>query len=107
MAENQMSETAGQGFHAEDTVATEAESQHTANESIVVTDAEPEPESDEDIAVVDDLEIPGDLEDSQSLSPDDAAAALKLDLPKHEKTSLMKMLTNFWAERSASGWQAL
>lgn len=31
----------------------------------------------------------------------------KLDLPKHEKSSLMKMLTNFWAERSASGWQPL
>jgi 1-phosphatidylinositol-3-phosphate 5-kinase len=30
-----------------------------------------------------------------------------LDLPKHEKSSLMKMLTNFWAERSASGWTQL
>ncbi|ELR03550.1 1-phosphatidylinositol-3-phosphate 5-kinase [Pseudogymnoascus destructans] len=30
-----------------------------------------------------------------------------VDLPKHEKTSLMKMLTNFWAERSASGWTQL
>ncbi|KAI9706720.1 MAG: hypothetical protein M1836_003731 [Candelina mexicana] len=32
---------------------------------------------------------------------------LKLELPKHERTSLMKMLTNFWAERSASGWTPL
>ena len=31
----------------------------------------------------------------------------EVDLPKHEKTSLMKMLTNFWAERSASGWTQL
>lgn len=29
------------------------------------------------------------------------------ELPKHERTSLMKMLTNFWAERSSSGWTAL
>ena len=31
----------------------------------------------------------------------------EVDLPRHEKTSLMKMLTNFWAERSASGWTQL
>ncbi|KFY95728.1 hypothetical protein V498_03170 [Pseudogymnoascus sp. VKM F-4517 (FW-2822)] len=31
----------------------------------------------------------------------------EVDLPKHEKTSLMTMLTNFWAERSASGWTQL
>ncbi|KAK4980832.1 Mitochondrial distribution and morphology protein 12, partial [Elasticomyces elasticus] len=30
-----------------------------------------------------------------------------LSLPKHEKTSLMKMLTTFWSERSASGWHPL
>lgn len=29
------------------------------------------------------------------------------ELPKHQKTSLLKMLTNFWAERSSSGWQPL
>ncbi|KEF51052.1 1-phosphatidylinositol-3-phosphate 5-kinase [Exophiala aquamarina CBS 119918] len=29
------------------------------------------------------------------------------ELPKHERTSLMKMLTNFWAERSSSGWTTL
>jgi len=27
-----------------------------------------------------------------------------LELPKHQKKSLMNFLTNFWAERSASGW---
>ncbi|KAI9842668.1 MAG: 1-phosphatidylinositol-3-phosphate 5-kinase [Thelocarpon superellum] len=32
---------------------------------------------------------------------------LKLDLPKHERSSLMDMLSNFWAERSASGWAPL
>jgi len=29
------------------------------------------------------------------------------DLPKHERTTLLKMLTNFWSERSASGWASL
>lgn len=30
-----------------------------------------------------------------------------LALPKHEKSSLMKMLSSFWSERSASGWAPL
>jgi 1-phosphatidylinositol-3-phosphate 5-kinase len=29
------------------------------------------------------------------------------DLPKHERNTLLKMLTNFWSERSASGWESL
>lgn len=32
---------------------------------------------------------------------------LELPLPKHEKSSLMKMLSSFWSERSASGWSLL
>lgn len=32
---------------------------------------------------------------------------LDVNLEKHEKTSLLKYLTNFWAERSASGWTQL
>ncbi|RKF72826.1 putative 1-phosphatidylinositol-3-phosphate 5-kinase fab1 [Golovinomyces cichoracearum] len=32
---------------------------------------------------------------------------LSLEFPKHEKNSLMKLLSNFWAERSASGWTPL
>ena len=111
MAENQVSETAGDGFHAEDTTAQDTDVDtntiNTIPESAIVTDVEAERESDEDIAVVDDLEIPGDVEDGQNLSPDDASSSLKFDLPKHEKTSLMRMLTNFWAERSSSGWATL
>ena len=30
-----------------------------------------------------------------------------VDLPKHDRTSIMKMLSNFWSERSASGWAPL
>lgn len=37
----------------------------------------------------------------------DSSAEIPLELPKHQKMSLMKYLTNFWAERSASGWPAL
>ncbi|KAL7793224.1 hypothetical protein V8C37DRAFT_107262 [Trichoderma ceciliae] len=37
----------------------------------------------------------------------DSNAEIPLELPKHQKMSLMKYLTNFWAERSASGWPAL
>lgn len=37
----------------------------------------------------------------------DSSEELPLELPKHQRSSLMKMLTTFWAERSASGWPTL
>ncbi|KAK5992547.1 1-phosphatidylinositol 3-phosphate 5-kinase fab1 [Cladobotryum mycophilum] len=37
----------------------------------------------------------------------DSSSEIPLELPKHQKMSLMKYLTNFWAERSASGWPPL
>ncbi|KAK8196110.1 Mitochondrial distribution and morphology protein 12 [Zalaria obscura] len=40
-------------------------------------------------------------------SPHDMEVHLDLSLPKHEKSTLMKMLTSFWSERSASGWLPL
>lgn len=61
--------------------------------------------SDAEHAVMDDIEGPESIDGSQLLSP--AESELSLDLPKHEKTSLMKMLTSFWSERSASGWAPL
>ena len=65
------------------------------------TDEELQPSSD-------DLHLSDSLEDSRALLPsDEQEVDLKLDIPKHERSSLMKMLTNFWAERSASGWTAL
>ena len=30
-----------------------------------------------------------------------------LEIPKHDKSSIMKLLTSFWSERSASGWATL
>lgn len=37
----------------------------------------------------------------------DATSDIPLELPKHQKTSLMKYLTTFWAERSAISWEPL
>lgn len=49
--------------------------------------------------------IPGIEEIAEKL--DRPEAEMSMVLPKHERSSLMKMLTNFWAERSASGWTSL
>ncbi|OAG06796.1 uncharacterized protein CC84DRAFT_1142851 [Paraphaeosphaeria sporulosa] len=47
------------------------------------------------------------LPDSDLLSMTESQLENSLELPKHEKTTLMKMLTSFWSERSASGWTPL
>ena len=66
------------------------------------SDAEDD-DSDEDGDIEDDVVIPEDpSEPSETSLPD-----LKLDLPRQTKSNIMKLLTNFWAERSASGWTAL
>ena len=54
--------------------------------------------------VVPDEYMPEIKEIADSLEP---STEIPLELPKHQKTSLMKYLTNFWAERSASGWPPL
>ena len=109
MAENQISQTPGHGFHAEETTAENTEAEDTTiDDSRAVSDAEGDDiRSDDDQYVLDDIQIAGTAEEHHALSPEEAQLDLKLDLPKHEKSSLMKMLTNFWAERSASGWQPL
>lgn len=53
---------------------------------------------------VENIHLPDSPEDLLRLSQDDVEFK---ELPKHERTSLMKMLTNFWAERSSSGWKTL
>jgi len=60
--------------------------------------------SDVDHSLLDDI-IPGAAEIAESLRKPNAD--MPLEIPKHEKSSLMKILTNFWAERSASGWTPL
>lgn len=103
------SQTPGEGFHKEDTTAETTETEENNQlDSRIASDAEGEEgRSEEERSIVDDTEVRGTAEEHPALSPSEAQLDLKLDLPKHEKTSLMKMLTNFWAERSASGWQPL
>lgn len=62
--------------------------------------------SDVDNAILDDI-IPGIAEIADSLGAGKPNADIPSEIPKHEKSSLMKILTNFWAERSASGWTPL
>jgi 1-phosphatidylinositol-3-phosphate 5-kinase len=64
--------------------------------------SEVDDESDEEAG--DEIYLPDSPEDLMRISQEDMD--LK-ELPKHERTSLMKMLTNFWAERSSSGWTPL
>ncbi|PHH82548.1 hypothetical protein CDD82_5651 [Ophiocordyceps australis] len=59
--------------------------------------------SDGEALVCDDF-LPDIKEIADALEP---STEIPLELPKHQKTSLMKYLTNFWAERSASGWPPL
>ncbi|KAF4984750.1 hypothetical protein FZEAL_111 [Fusarium zealandicum] len=65
--------------------------------------------SDEDDRVGDlEHSVPDEyLHDIKEIADSVDASEIPLELPKHQRTSLMKYLTNFWAERSASGWQPL
>lgn len=73
-----------------------------ANTSQVASDDEGGA-SDLDVSVPEEF-LPDIKEIAYALEP---SAEIPLELPKHQKTSLMKYLTNFWAERSASGWPPL
>ena len=109
MAESTESQTPGDGFHAEETTAENTEIEDNNNvDSHVGSDVEGEgTRSDEEHSILDGIQTPEATDEHHALSPEEAQLDIKLDLPKHEKSSLMKMLTNFWAERSASGWQPL
>ncbi|KAH7313462.1 hypothetical protein B0I35DRAFT_273731 [Stachybotrys elegans] len=77
--------------------ATQTTSQIFSDDDGGVSDPEVEPS-------VPDEFIPDIKELADALEPN---PDLPLELPKHQKTSLMKYLTNFWAERSATGWPTL
>jgi 1-phosphatidylinositol-3-phosphate 5-kinase len=72
--------------------------EHTMNTSHPTSDVENEGSDVE--TVPEDIPLPDSIANSQFLEG-------SLELPKHEKTTLMRMLTNFWSERSASGWTSL
>ncbi|KAL8726478.1 MAG: hypothetical protein Q9181_006035, partial [Wetmoreana brouardii] len=105
--EAQMEDSVTSGdIRPEDTTAENTETEENMFDSHVASDTEGEGIRNEgDNVSVED--VPGSTEEHHALSATEAQLDLKLDLPKHEKSSLMKILTNFWAERSASGWKAL
>ena len=108
MVESTHDQTPGEGFHAEGVTAENTETEDKTLDSHAGSDVEgDENRSDEEQSVLDDIQISGTADEHHALSPEEAQLDIKLDLPKHEKNSIMKMLTNFWAERSASGWQPL
>ena len=111
MAQKTIDQTVGDGLHATESATVDSTAENTDSEEKLQVAAEQDldadggSKSDEEKSTTDDSPS---LVDSQTLlTPSEASMDLKIDLPKHEKNSLIKMLTNFWAERSASGWQAL
>jgi 1-phosphatidylinositol-3-phosphate 5-kinase len=105
MADTNPAETSGESFHAEETPAETTETDADGHDT---SRAQSDAEGEEDHSDVDqelqDISTPESPEDLPKMSPEDLD--LK-ELPKHERSSLMKMLTNFWAERSSSGWTSL
>lgn len=79
--------------------ATEAETDDVRHGSQVGSDDEGGT-SDADQSLLEDI-MPDVKAIADSMEPSEE---IPLELPKHQKKSLMTFLTNFWAERSASGW---
>ena len=108
MAKSTNDQTPGEGFHAEELTAENTETDDKTLDSHAGSEIEEEHNhSDDERSLLDDIQTSGTADEHHALSPEEAQLEIKLDLPKHEKNSIMKMLTNFWAERSASGWQPL
>ncbi|OJJ46927.1 hypothetical protein ASPZODRAFT_1858093 [Penicilliopsis zonata CBS 506.65] len=77
------------------------------NQNASEAEAEADEEhSDEDKAFTDELHLTESHEELGKMSPEDESMDIK-DLPKHERNTLLQLLTNFWSERSASGWDPL
>ncbi len=109
IAETTDSHAPSEELHVHDTTAETTETEGTTHlDSRLCSDTEGDGcRSEEEQCSLDDIDVPGTAEEHHALSASEAQLDMKLDLPKHEKSSLMKMLSNFWAERSASGWQPL
>jgi 1-phosphatidylinositol-3-phosphate 5-kinase len=105
MARTDVSATAGDGFHGEETPAelteNEVDQQETSRAASDIDGDDNQSDSDD---LGESIQLPESPEDLLRLSQEDLD--LK-ELPKHERTSLMKLLQNFWAERSSSGWTPL
>jgi 1-phosphatidylinositol-3-phosphate 5-kinase len=85
-------------------MSTEKESGYTSNADIAQTASDEEGAGSDTEPTASEEYLPDIKEIADSLEP---STEIPLELPKHQKTSLMKYLTKFWAERSASGWAPL
>lgn len=94
----------GEGYHRGDTTAETTEGESEPPDTRTTFSETEEEHSDIEKSLLDDIKIPESPEDLVKMTPEDID--LK-ELPKNERTSLMKMLTTFWAERSSSGWNPL
>ncbi|KAK5948704.1 Mitochondrial distribution and morphology protein 12 [Knufia fluminis] len=108
MAETTQAARNGKGQHVEE-VPGDTSTDLTENEIEIqqscLAPSDVEERTDVEDEEDDNIVLPDSPEDLLRMSQDDDVAFK--DLPKHERTSLMKMLTNFWAERSSSGWAVL
>ena len=109
MAQSNIAQTLGEGFHDESTPAEMTETEdNTRTVSLTASDVEGELEQNEENHLRDGTaELPSTNVEHHTTTPTEPPFDLKTELPKHERSSLVKILTNFWAERSASGWTAL
>ncbi|ETN38405.1 uncharacterized protein HMPREF1541_06440 [Cyphellophora europaea CBS 101466] len=100
--ETDPSQTDDKGSHADDThtEATETEGELQLS-SHAPSDVEDQSDLEDD---GEQIFLPDSPEDLLRLSQEDLEFK---ELPKHERKSLMQMLTTFWAERSSSGWAPL
>jgi 1-phosphatidylinositol-3-phosphate 5-kinase len=100
------------------TTTSPVEERHHQHEERRSSDGEIQPDSPSHVDDVDneasdaetapeDIPLPDSIASSDLLSLTDSQLESSLELPKHEKNTLMKMLTSFWSERSASGWPPL
>lgn len=102
-------QTPGETSYADSTPADPAEIEdNNRTVSLTASDVEGEIDRAEEDRLVDgSVEFPSTKIEHPTITPTESQFDLKTELPKHERSSLVKMLTNFWAERSASGWTAL
>ena len=95
-------ETPSQESHLEDTTH-QVDTDNNRQDSQAGSDDEGAGSDAEQSLTYDDI-LPDVKEIADSLEPSEE---IPEELPRHQRKSLMTMLTNFWAERSASGWSQL
>ncbi|KAL4891766.1 hypothetical protein BDV59DRAFT_181704 [Aspergillus ambiguus] len=85
----------------------ESEKEHTGRaEDHTSSDGEGEEVPSEEDRTSTELQRTESGDEIPKISPEEEQLELK-ELPKHERSTLLKLLTNFWSERSASGWTPL